>query len=223
MVNCLLPVAMFPKTFTNFFFENMAQIAFPIFLIFVLVKLYLQPALVNELVPERRTLQIWGAMVGIQFILFGWQAIRHNESIHTYGLLHGWMAFVQLLIIIWAAYAVQKVFIRDGIDVEKFIRSLVVTLAVYLVFVVVPQLLVTLHLPFTGWTNALAGLFERRWADRGWYDDGSYVATINRVNGFEPEAPFLVMLLGLVFSPVLIGIVHEPILRRLRIVVNCST
>ena len=58
MVNWLLPVAMFPKTFTNFFFENMAQIAFPIFLIFVLVKLYLQPALVNELVPERRTLQI---------------------------------------------------------------------------------------------------------------------------------------------------------------------
>ncbi|MBJ7694924.1 hypothetical protein C6P08_07380 [Weissella confusa] len=217
MVNWLLPVAMFPKTFTNFFFENMAQIAFPIFLIFVLVKLYLQPALVNELVPERRTLQIWGAMVGIQFILFGWQVIRHNESIHTYGLLHGWMAFVQLLIIIWAAYAVQKVFIRDGIDVEMFIRSLVVTLAVYLVFVVVPQLLVTLHLPFTGWTNALAGLFERHWADRSWYDDGSYVATINRVNGFEPEAPFLVMLLGLVFSPVLIGIVHEPILRRLRI------
>ena len=70
MVNWLLPVAMFPKTFTNFFFENMAQIAFPIFLIFVLVKLYLQPALVNELVPERRTLQIWGAMVGIQFLLF---------------------------------------------------------------------------------------------------------------------------------------------------------
>ena len=75
MVSWLLPFALLPKTFTSALFENFAQIAFPVFLIFLLVQLNFKPALVQDILPERRTLQIWGALIVLQFILFGWHAL----------------------------------------------------------------------------------------------------------------------------------------------------
>lgn len=63
MVSWLLPFALLPKTFTSALFENFAQIAFPVFLIFLLVQLNFKPALVQDILPERRTLQIWGALI----------------------------------------------------------------------------------------------------------------------------------------------------------------
>lgn len=210
MVSWLLPFALLPKTFTSALFENFAQIAFPVFLIFLLVQLNFKPALVQDILPERRTLQIWGALIVLQFILFGWHALAYGDSDKTYGLIHGWFTFMQLIVVIWFAYTIQKIFIRDADSVFKFLASLIISLVVYLVVVIVPQLAVSFRLPFTGWTNFLAGLFERHWDSRAWYDAGSYVATQHRINGFEPEAPFLVMLLGLVFGPILVSIVQEP-------------
>lgn len=212
-----MPVAILQRTFSNFFLENFVQIAFPVFVIFALAKLNKQPKLIHEVVPHKRTLCIFGAFVAIQFVLFGLQGIRVGESIHTFGLLHGIMSFVQLLVAIWFAYAIQQLMIRNSDDVFKFLSSIVVTLAVYLFAIILPQIAITFQLPFEGWNNFWARLFERHWAERTWYDDGSYTATLLRVNGFEPEAPYLIMLLGLVFSPVLISIIQEPMTRFKRV------
>ena len=211
MVGWLLPVALLPKTITSALFENFAQAAFPILLIFGLIALNLKPALIDDLLPERRTMKLWGIFIVSQLVLFAWYSLKYGESIHTYGLIHGWITFVQFIMAIFFAYVIQKVFIRDADNVVTFLVSLVISLSVYVVFVLVPQLVVSFHGPLTGWTNGLAHLFERHWDDRSWYDAGSYVATKHRLNGFEPEAPFLVMLLGLVFSPVLVAILQEPI------------
>lgn len=210
MVGWLLPFALLPKTFTSSLFENFAQVAFPVFLIFLLIKLNLKPTLIQEVLPERRTLKLWGLLMVIQFILFGWHALQYGDSSQTYGLIHGWITFVQLVFVIWFAYVLQKVFIRDADSIFKFLASLIISLVVYLVIIIVPQLAVSFRLPFTEWTNFFASIFERHWDSRSWYDAGSYVATQHRINGFEPEAPFLVMLLGLVFGPILVSIVQEP-------------
>lgn len=54
-----------------------------------------------------------------------------------------------------------------------------------------------------GYVNGLAQLFERRWIGRDdFYQAGSYVTTQMRLNGFEPEAPFLAILIGVVFLPI---------------------
>ena len=153
MVGWLLPFALLPKTFTSALFENFAQIAFPVFLIFLLVQLNFKPALVQDILPERRTLQIWGALIVVQFILFGWHALAYGDSDQTYGLIHGWFTFVQLIVVIWFAYTIQKIFIRDADSVFKFLASLIISLVVYLVVVIAPQLAVSFRLPFTGWTN----------------------------------------------------------------------
>jgi len=211
MVGWLLPVTLLPKTITSALFENFAQLAFPVLLVFLLVALNLKPALIDELLPKPGTMQIWGVFIASQLALFAWYSIKYGESVHTYGLIHGWMTFIQFMLAIFFAYVIQKVFIRDVDNVVTFLGSLIISLSVYVTLVLGPQLIVSFHGPLTGWTNALAQLFERHWDDRSWYDAGSYVATKHRLNGFEPEAPFLVMLLGLVFTPVLIAILQEPI------------
>ena len=59
MVSWLMPFAILPKTYTFFFFDLFSQIAVVVFGLFILVKLYLQPARLED-VYRKRPLYVFG-------------------------------------------------------------------------------------------------------------------------------------------------------------------
>lgn len=212
MVSWLLPIALLPKTYTYYLFDSSAQLALPLFGLFILVKLYLQPTQLETVLPKKSTLRIWGAFIVVQLALMGWEYLKIGESLQVYGLIHGFVAFMTMLLVIWVAYTIQKMSLQSFEDAVKFAKSGLIALVVYLALIVLPQMLVMVgfhQLDF--YVNGLAKVFERHWQDRDFYDNGSYVTTLHRLNGFEPEASFLALLLGMVFSPALIMLVQEPI------------
>ncbi|MCB5825674.1 hypothetical protein [Weissella cibaria] len=212
MVAWLMPFALLPKTYTYFFFDSFAQLAVLIFSMYIMVKIYLQPAQLQTVLPKTNTLRLWGAFVVVQLILMAYQSFVVGDTKQIYGLLHGLVSFIQMILVIWIAYTVQKMAIQRYEDAVKFVKSVIISLIVYIVVIVLPQIA---FIDGAFWLshiiNPIAGLFERHWLDRNFYDNGSYVATLWRVNGLEPEASFLALLLGLTFSPLLIMIAEEPL------------
>ena len=214
MVSWLMPFALLPKTYTFFFFDAFAQIAVVVFALYILTKLYLQPRLLTTVLPKTTTLRIWGVFVVVQLALMAYQSFILGESTQTYGLLHGLVSFLQLVLVIWIAYTVQKMAIQTFDDAVKFIKAAGISLIVYLVVIVLPQIGFIFGVSgFSHLINPIAHLFERHWLNRNFYDNGSYVTTLWRVNGLEPEASFLALLLGLAFGPFLIMLAQEPLKR----------
>lgn len=212
MVNWLMPFAILPKTYTFFFFDLFSQIAVVVFGLFILVELYLQPARLEDVLPKTTTLRIWGVFIVAQLILMTYQSFAVGATTRIYGLLHGLMMFIQVILSIWIAYTIQKMLIRSYADAIKFMKSVFITMAVYLGLIVLPQILYLFGLTsLSHWVNPIAHLFERHWANRDFYDSGSYVATSMRVNGFEPEAAYLALLVGIAFSPFLLMLIQEPL------------
>lgn len=212
MVNWLMPFAILPKTYTFFFFDLFSQIAVVVFGLFILVKLYLQPKQLEDVLPKTSTLRIWGVFVVVQLILMTYESFVVGTTTRVYGLLHGLLMFIQVILSIWMAYTIQKMLIRSYDDAIKFMKSVVITMAVYLGVIVLPQILYLFGFTsLTHWINPIAHLFERHWENRNFYDNGSYVTTSMRVNGFEPEAAYLALLVGIAFSPFLLMLIQEPL------------
>ncbi len=69
-----------------------------------------------------------------------YQSFILGESTQTYGLLHGLVSFLQLVLVIWIAYTVQKMAIQTFDDAVKFIKAAGISLIVYLVVIVLPQI-----------------------------------------------------------------------------------
>ncbi|KAA8431988.1 hypothetical protein FKV73_07420 [Weissella paramesenteroides] len=212
MMSWLMPFAMLPKTYTFFFFDSFAQIAIAVFGLYILGKLYVQPQLLSTVLPKTTTLRLWGVFVVVQLCLMAYQSVKIGNSQQTYGLLHSLVSFIQMILVIWVAYTVQKMAIQSFDDAKKFVKSVIWTIIGYSVIVLMPQILFLLGIGrFSRITNAIASLFERHWLDRDFYNNGSYVTTLFRLNGLEPEASFLALLLGLAFAPLLLMIIQEPI------------
>ncbi|MFP7153611.1 O-antigen ligase family protein [Weissella paramesenteroides] len=212
MVSWLMPFAILPKTYTFFFFDLFSQIAVVVFGLFILVKLYLQPKQLEDVLPKTSTLRIWGVFVVVQLILMTYESFVVGATTRVYGLLHGLLMFIQVILSIWMAYTIQKMLIRSYDDAIKFMKSVVITMAVYLGVIVLPQILYLFGFTsLTHWINPIAHLFERHWENRNFYDNGSYVTTSMRVNGFEPEAAYLALLVGIAFSPFLLMLIQEPL------------
>lgn len=212
MVSWLMPFAILPKTYTFFFFDSFAQIGVLAFSTYILLKAYMQPKGLLTVLPETRTLKIWGSFIIVQLILMAYQSSILGDSQQIYGLLHGFVSFIQMILVIWIAYTVQKMAIQNYEDAVKFFKSVIWTFIGYFFLVILPQMLFVLGAGgLHRFINLIARLFERHWLGRDFYSFGSYVTTQFRLNGLEPEASFLALLVGIAFAPLILMIIQEPL------------
>ncbi|WP_135519786.1 O-antigen ligase family protein [Weissella confusa] len=143
--------------------------------------------------------------------------ISYNEvgiDTTTAGLIHGLIGLVELLIVVWLAWATVKL---SGQNFMTIVRGAYAAFWIYFIMVLAPQFWVMIGRTETiGYVNGLAQLFERHWIGRDdFYQAGSYVTTQMRLNGFEPEAPFLAILIGVVFLPIfMVGVRQSLIIWR---------
>lgn len=190
--------------------EPMTMVAFPFFVLIILLRLYQRPDLITEIVPSKKSFLL-GAFVWIMqlsIMLYSYTSV--GESKVTWGLIHSPINLAGWTMAVYIAWAVIQLFVRSENDEKRFVKSGLVALLFYLGFVIFPQILVTLHVEWIrGYVNGIASLFESHWqAHPGYnfYEHGSYATTLYRVNGFEPEASYLANMLSVIYLPLLIAL-----------------
>lgn len=125
-----------------------------------------------------------------------------GNSVPMPSILQGIVHYLELVTTIFMTYTAISFSITDEDEMIKFFKSDLFVLAGFELLVLLPQIVATMTRFLDPWVNFIAGLFENREALRpDFYWNGSYVASLLRVNGFQGEASFLAAQLALVFLP----------------------
>lgn len=210
MVNFLLPITFFSKTYSYSVAEPMAMVSFPFMIIVILIQLYRFPNRIKNLIPTPKAFFLAAFVWFFQLLAMFLSYRKTGETLVTWGLLHSPITLAGWTLAVYIAWAVIQVTVITEKDEKQFIKAGIIGLLFYLIFVLFPQVFLTVHLNiFNDYVNLLAKFFEERWKSMPGYDfysNGSYSATQLRVNGFEPEASYLANLLSVTYVPILIGI-----------------
>ncbi|TGE71986.1 hypothetical protein C6P11_06890 [Weissella confusa] len=205
-------VILFPRTHSYWWLDVFTQLPMVVFGSYVFIQAI--KGRWREIVPSNRALMISLAVFIVQAVRV---LISYNEvgiDTTTAGLIHGLIGLVELLIVVWLAWATVKL---SGQNFMTIVRGAYAAFWIYFIMVLAPQFWVMIGRTETiGYVNGLAQLFERHWIGRDdFYQAGSYVTTQMRLNGFEPEAPFLAILIGVVFLPIfMVGVRQSLIIWR---------
>lgn len=192
-------VILFPKTHSYWWLDVFTQLPMVVFGSYVFIQVI--KGRWREIVPSNRALMIGVAVFIVQAVRV---LISYNEvgiDTTTAGLIHGLIGLVELLVVVWLAWATVQL---SGDSFLTIVRGAYAAFWTYFIMILVPQFWVMIGRTETmDYVNGLAQLFERHWVGRDdFYQAGSYVTTQMRLNGFEPEAPFLAILIGVVFLPI---------------------
>ena len=128
-----------------------------------------------------------------------------REMEQTAGILNGTISVIVTGFIIFVTYYVVQFTFDSEISIKKFFSGSVITFVIYLILILIPQAIDTVTGSIDGYANFI-GSFEQRHVGRNdFYSLGSYVTTLNRVNGLLPEASFLAAMIAIVFIPMIVS------------------
>jgi hypothetical protein len=154
-------------------------------------------------VPVNYRVSFWmAAILLMQLLVIIYSYTVTDKKEFTSGLTTGpvntFVFFGNIVLVYILVYLVINSYHAE----KLFFKSLMITLIVFLIVVLIPQIIATSSTKLDGWVNFLGRSFEAQHKGRAdFYFNGSYTTTLRRVNGFEPEAAYLAALLGIVFVP----------------------
>lgn len=137
-------------------------------------------------------------------VLISFSKVQHAPGSPTlFNGLFGWYIIVFNMVL---DYMVVRIFVNSELSQKRFIKSIYVTLFIYGLLILLPQLIATFSPILDHWVNLVGGLLEERHQGRDdFYFKGSYVTTLRRINGLCAEAAFLAAQLGIVFVPLVLA------------------
>ncbi|KRL56460.1 hypothetical protein [Furfurilactobacillus rossiae] len=207
MSGLLIPISLFVKTYTYALPTTVAEFPILAFLVIIAYQAVVDHGaqLGEQFVTRKAFLfTVFAFLAQLTAILISY--LRYGDSKQDAGILHGTLNVIGLFLTILVAYFCVRATITDMLAVKRFIRAIFLTLIVFSLFVLLPQLIASLsNNGLHSWVNLVASLFEKRWKFRNWYDNGSYVTTMGRLNGFEAEAGYLAAQIACVFLPMTIA------------------
>ncbi len=194
-----------PLTLLSSFFN---KFGFFLILLCVLWKLFEKPLKISLIIPSWKIIIIFLAIFLLQFLAMLLSFPSTSKGPVPIGVPNTVLKLIEQILMIWLIYAFTKLYIVSKSDAIKFIRWGIIGFLIYFVLVILPQIFITLGLhSFNGYVNFLASLFEQHWSGRNdFYSFGSYAVTQQRVNGFESESPVFANLIGVVYLPLMIGL-----------------
>ncbi|CAK1229795.1 hypothetical protein R82265_HNDDMDAM_00243 [Fructobacillus cardui] len=210
MVNFLLPLTFFSKTYSNSIAEPVASISFWIFIIIIIIQLFRHPMWYKRIIPSWKSIILGMLFWIIQLVAMFLSYRITGDTKQTSGIIHSGIILFGWTAAFYVAWAVIQVTVVNKDAEKKFFKAGIIGLLLYLSLVIIPQILVLSKMHgLSGYVNLIASAFEKRWQSFGNYNfnaNGAYVLSQKRVNGFEPEASYLANLLSITYLPMLIGL-----------------
>lgn len=155
---------------------------------------------------------LWLVVICVsQFISMEYSIAEIGSMPFNFSIVKGFATFIFLIMYIFIIYYAINLLIISKETMFNFIKSIFLTFIIYEILVIFPQVLssLTSGKMFNSWVNLLGSLFEQRWDGRHFYDNGSYVTTLFRVNGLTPEAGYLAAQIGIVLIPFLLAAIRN--------------
>jgi len=159
------------------------------------------------LIWKRNTFKDGISKFAIGYILIslgsvGLSAILASREVNWINPLVLFEHFFYILLHILALYILVKETVRSTEDIKNFFRGSIVLL--FLLVVIGGLQAIYLYFGQLESVVSFLGRFEFRWADRAnWYAAGSYVQSMNRINGLMPEASEYAAQLGVFSLPII--------------------
>lgn len=209
MSTLLIPISMFVKSYIHSLPTLMQSVPIYFFGLFFCYKIYVNPNKINQISISYRVLEVYSVVLVSQLlmILYSYTVATRKEitSGLTTGPVNTFVFFANLCLV----YALVCLIIETDLDEKSFFKSIVITLIVYLAIVLLPQVLATVSSIPDRWVNLIGRFLEAHHEGRTFYDNGSYVTTLHRVNGLDPEASFFAAKMGIIFVPVVLAILKN--------------
>lgn len=205
MSGILIPISLFTKVFSYGLPGTIAGLPFVALFILVLFQASQRTdTLVKPHIPRETIFYVLLVLV-LQFWAIGQSYKEYGDSVQGIGVSTSFVDIIGLVVTIILAYYAVRLTVVTPKNIMTFIRSTIITLVIFELFVLIPQIVAAVTPYMHGWVNLIGVLFEKRWHGRSFYDNGSYATTMGRINGFEAEAGYLASQIGLVFLPFLIS------------------
>lgn len=201
----LVPISLFTKEIFDFSVIYLRELPFYLFLFFIFISLLIgvKRDLLRNIFNYRVATCV---IVIIIFQLFAmWLSFYEigNNPINRDPIYE----FTRLIIFIFSIYlhyiSISLIINNNKINILRFIKGNGVALAILLGIVYIQMLYLVFPNIFNGVVSFI-GKFEKNF-NRGWYDEGSYVQTVERINGLNPEASYLAVQLLVIFTPFILA------------------
>lgn len=205
MSGILIPISLFTRVFSYGLPGTIAEIPFVALLILVLFQASQRTDSLSTPHISRGVVLYTLFVLLTQFIMIGRSYAKYTDSVQGISIITSFVDLVGLVATFILAYYAVALTVNSSASILIFIRSTLITLAVFEILVLIPQIIASMTPFFHEWVDFLATLFEKRWHGRNFYVNGSYATTMGRINGFEAEAGYLAGQIGLVFIPLLVA------------------
>ncbi len=209
----MLPITMLTKQLFWFLPGNFSELPTLIFLGWVIYYFGFKKIPLEKLKVNERVLLflLIANLIQLLTMIYFQIQISHVPTSTTAspGVFHAWLNFTAIELSAVLIYYIAFFNIKTDRGINDFFKVTVITLSIYLIIILLPQVVATRFGFLDGWVDLIGRLFEQRWPGRNFYDVGSYVTTLRRVNGLAPEAGYLAAQLGIVFIPPLLAALNN--------------
>ena len=205
----LLPISVFIKNFIELPISYLRELPIYFYLLLIIISIIIGTKIKLKRLFNTKVFICIAIVLGFQLLamLISYGYIG-NDSLNINPIKQ----FIKLCIFltcIFIHYFVVKLLINNMQDVRGFIRGNIISLFIVLAISYIQLLYVIFPGLFDGFVSII-GLFENRF-DRSWYDNGSYVQTMERINGLNPEAGYLAAQLLIVFVPFILASIKNKV------------
>jgi len=205
MLYFLLPISLFIKKVFPLFTYYLSEI--PIYFYIILITLAIiigYKIKLGDLINQKVIVSVF-FIFGLQLIAMLISYGQIDNSVLNKNPIREFAKLVLFFLYIFIHYVVVNLLIRNRKDIFKFIKGNVIALFILLLISYTQFFYLLIPNFFNEIVNFIGKYFESQYSDRNWYAEGSYVQTLHRINGLNPESGYLASQLLIIFSPFLLA------------------
>jgi len=211
MSSILVPVSVFIKEHFSTSISYLSQLPIYLFILFIIVVISKRGIPINNNTINTRVILGIMLFLGLQLIAMLLSFSEIGDNILNKNPIKEFIKLCIFIIFIFLHYLVVKLIIIDKKTILSFISGIGIALILVLGISFLQLMYITLpENPFINKMVNFIGHFEDR-HNRDFYYNGSYVQTLERINGLNAESGYLAVQLLVAFVPFIISSIKNKV------------
>lgn len=213
MAYLLIPIGLFVKALTHkIYLPYLAEIPFYVYLLFfsfVFYKEGIKKTIYNEINSLNKNVVYCSLIFLILQLIAMFQSyIDIGNNVLNRNLIAEYAKIAIIFACMFMHYYFVKLIVKNETDIRKFIFGTGIALIMLLCVSYLQFFYMFFPKYFAPIVSFIGKYFEAR-SDRDWYDLGSYVQTMHRINGFNSESSYLAAQLLILFVPFVLSAIKN--------------
>lgn len=204
MAYLLVPISIFVRQIVPTPISFLSRIPIYAFILLIIIAILFGNNIKKHKIFSAKILLFSIVVLDLQCISMMTSYLEIGNNSFNINPIRQYLKFLIFFLCIFIHYIVVKLLIKNEKDILRFIKGNGFALVIMLI-ITYAQLLSLLFPGYFSWAANFIGQYLEDRIERDWYDSGSYVQTMHRINGLSSEAGFLATRLVIVFVPFVIA------------------